>query len=63
MVSNYDKSEFEGVLLSLIMMTVSRRYGRNNIPKTILDADNFKSYDELKEKLNRVITQLSLPTQ
>ena len=34
----------------------SKRYGKNNTLKPFVDPSNFKTYDELKEKLNRVIT-------
>src|SRR5210317_2408553 len=54
---NYDKSEFESVSQikegdDEIKAVWSKQYAL----KPFLDPSNFKTYDELKEKLNRVIT-------
>ena len=54
---NYDKSEFEGVAQMLptdeeIKSVWEKQYAL----KPFVDPSNFKTYDELKEKLNRVIT-------
>ena len=54
---NYDKSEFEGVSQMLdtdekIKSVWEKQYAL----KPFVDPSNFKTYDELKEKLNRVIT-------
>jgi len=54
---NYDKSEFEGT--SQVKPTdeeIKTIWGQQHPLKPFLDPSNFKSYDELKEKLNRVIT-------
>jgi hypothetical protein len=54
---NYDKSEFESVAQMLptdeeIKSVWEKQYAL----KPFVDPSNFKTYDELKEKLNRVIT-------
>ena len=54
---NYDKSEFEGV--SQIKESdddIKAIWETQHPLKPFVDASNFKSYDELKEKLNRVLT-------
>jgi hypothetical protein len=54
---NYDKSEFEGV--SAIAESddkIKDIWSKQHALKPFLAPDNFKTYDELKEKLNRVIT-------
>ena len=54
---NYDKSEFESV--SQIKSTdedIKKIWKSQYALKPFLDPSNFKSYDELKEKLNRTIT-------
>ena len=54
---NYDKSEFESV--SQIAESdddIKAIWGKQHALKPFLDPSNFKTYDELKEKLNRVIT-------
>ena len=33
-----------------------KRYGLLNMLKTFIDPSNFKSYEELKEKLNKTLT-------
>ena len=51
---NYDKSEFEGV--SQIKESdddIKGIWSKQYLP--FVDPSNFKTYDELKEKLNRVI--------
>ena len=54
---NYDKSEFEGVSAIADNDDNIKAIWEKQYPlKPFLDADNFKSYEELKEKLNRVIT-------
>ena len=54
---NYDKSEFEGVSAIADNDDSIKAIWQKQYPlKPFLDADNFKSYEELKEKLNRVIT-------
>jgi len=54
---NYDKSEFEGVSAIADNDDSIKAIWEKQYPlKPFLDADNFKSYEELKEKLNRVIT-------
>src|SRR6056300_711325 len=53
---NYDKSEFEGV--SQIAESdddIKAIWLKQHALKPFVAADNFKTYDELKEKLNRVI--------
>ena len=54
---NYDKSEFEGV--SQIKESddqIKAIWSTQHPLKPFLAPDNFKTYDELKEKLNRTIT-------
>src|SRR6056300_358386 len=54
---NYDKSEFEGV--STVAESddkIKEIWSKQHALKPFLDPSNFKTYDELKEKLNRVIT-------
>ena len=54
---NYDKSEFEGV--SQIKESdedIKTLWSSQHPLKPFLAPDNFKTYDELKEKLNRTIT-------
>ena len=54
---NYDKSEFEGV--SAVAESddkIKEVWSKQYALKPFLDPSNFKTYDELKEKLNRVIT-------
>jgi hypothetical protein len=54
---NYDKSEFESV--SQILETddmIKSVWEKQYSLKQFVDPSNFKTYDELKEKLNRVIT-------
>jgi hypothetical protein len=54
---NYDKSEFEGV--STVAESddkIKEIWSKQYALKPFLDPSNFKTYDELKEKLNRVIT-------
>ena len=54
---NYDKSEFEGV--SAIAESddkIKSIWSTQHALKPFLAADNFKTYDELKEKLNRVLS-------
>ena len=54
---NYDKSEFECVSAIADNDDSIKAIWEKQYPlKPFLDADNFKSYEELKEKLNRVIT-------
>ena len=54
---NYDKSEFEGVSAIADNDDNIKAIWEKQYPlKPFLDANNFKSYEELKEKLNRVIT-------
>ena len=54
---NYDKSEFEGVSAIADNDDSIKAIWEKQYPlKPFLDADNFKSYEEFKEKLNRVIT-------
>ena len=54
---NYDKSEFEGVsAIADNDDSINAIWEKQYPLKPFLDADNFKSYEELKEKLNRVIT-------
>ena len=54
---NYDKSEFEGVSAIADNDDSIKAIWEKQYPlKPFLDASNFKSYEELKEKLNRVIT-------
>ena len=54
---NYDKSEFEPV--SRVKPTdeeIDKIWKSQYALKPFIDPSNFKSYDELKEKLNRVLT-------
>ena len=54
---NYDKSEFEGVsTLAESDDKIKEIWSKQYALKPFLDPSNFKTYDELKEKLNRVIT-------
>jgi hypothetical protein len=54
---NYDKSEFEGVTPIAEDDAKIKAIWQKQYPlKEFSDPDNFKTYDELKEKLNRVIT-------
>ena len=53
---NYDKSEFESVSsLADNDEKIKSVWSTQHALKPFLAADNFKTYDELKEKLNRVI--------
>jgi hypothetical protein len=61
---NYDKSEFEGVSSIKdsdddIKAIWAKQYPLN----PFVDTTNFKTYDELKEKLNRVIAGTSRSTE
>ena len=54
---NYDKSEFEGVSQVKESDDEIKAIWEKQYPlKAFVDPSNFKTYDELKEKLNRVIT-------
>ena len=54
---NYDKSEFEGVTpLKESDDDIKAIWEKQYPLKPFVDPSNFKTYDELKEKLNRVIT-------
>ena len=54
---NYDKSEFEGVTPLKESDDEIKAIWEKQYPlKPFVDPSNFKTYDELKEKLNRVIT-------
>ena len=54
---NYDKSEFEAVsAVAEDDAKIKSIWGQQYALKPFLAPDNFKSYDELKEKLNRTIT-------
>ena len=54
---NYDKSEFEGVTqVTDSDEKIKELWKKQHALKPFLDPSNFKTYDELKEKLNRVIT-------
>ena len=54
---NYDKSEFEGVSPVKSNDDEIKAIWEKQYPlKPFVAADNFKTYDELKEKLNRVIS-------
>jgi len=54
---NYDKSEFESVTaLAESDDKIKEVWSKQHALKPFLDPSNFKTYDELKEKLNRVIT-------
>jgi len=53
---NYDKSEFEGVSAVAESDDKIKEIWSKQYPlKPFLAPDNFKTYDELKEKLNRVL--------
>ena len=53
---NYDKSEFEGVKpLAENDESIKAIWAKQYPLKAFVDPSNFKTYDELKEKLNRVI--------
>ena len=53
---NYDKSEFEGVTPVASEDTAIKAIWAKQYPlKPFVDPSNFKSYEELKEKLNRII--------
>ena len=53
---NYDKSEFEGVKpLAKDDESIKAIWSKQYPLKAFVDPSNFKTYDELKEKLNRVI--------
>ena len=54
---NYDKSEFEGVTpLKESDDEIKAIWEKQHPLKPFVDPSNFKTYDELKEKLNRRIT-------
>jgi hypothetical protein len=54
---NYDKSEFEGVSqVDEKEDNIKSIWEKQHPLKPFIDPSNFKTYDELKEKLNRVIT-------
>ena len=55
---NYDKSEFEATskLLDGDDEKLEETYGKLFSLTQFLSEDNFKSYDELKEKFNRIVT-------
>ena len=54
---NYDKSEFESVrLVAVDDEKIKGIWKQQHALKPFVDLSNFKTYDELKEKLNRVIT-------
>jgi hypothetical protein len=54
---NYDKSEFEAVSpLAEDDEKIKAIWKQQHALKPFLDPSNFKTYDELKEKLNRTIT-------
>jgi hypothetical protein len=54
---NYDKSEFEGVTqVTDSDEKIKEIWSKQHALKPFLDPSNFKSYEELKEKLHRVIT-------
>ena len=54
---NYDKSEFESVsALADNDEKIKSVWSTQHALKPFLAADNFKTYDELKEKLNRVLS-------
>ncbi len=53
---NYDKSEFEGVTpVAKDDATIKAIWAKQYPLKPFVDPSNFKSYEELKEKLNRII--------
>jgi len=54
---NYDKSEFEGVsAIANDDAKIKTIWSSQHALKPFLAADNFKTYEELKEKLNRVLS-------
>jgi hypothetical protein len=54
---NYDKSEFESVsALAGNDDEIKKTWSSQHALKPFLAADNFKTYEELKEKLNRVLS-------
>jgi alpha-L-fucosidase len=54
---NYDKSEFESVTqIAEDDNAIKAVWGKQHALKPFVDPSNFKSYDELKEKLIRVIS-------
>jgi hypothetical protein len=55
---NYDKSEFEGTsaMLGGDDAKLEEVYGKLHSLKKFLEEDNFKPYDEVRSKLNRVLT-------
>jgi len=54
---NYDKSEFEAVSqVASDDNSIKAIWEKQYALKPFIDPSNFKTYDELKEKLNRVIT-------
>tara|TARA_B110000977_G_scaffold10227_1_gene13337 strand:+ start:1508 stop:2398 length:891 start_codon:yes stop_codon:yes gene_type:complete len=54
---NYDKSEFEGVTaVADNDDKIKEIWSKQHALKAFVDPSNFKSYEELKEKLHRVIT-------
>ena len=54
---NYDKSEFEGVTpIATEDANIKAIWAKQYPLKPFVDPSNFKSYDELKEKLNKVLT-------
>ena len=59
---NYDKSEFEGssAVLDGDDAKLEEVYGKLYSLTQFLTEENFKSYDELKEKFNRVVTGSSV---
>ena len=60
---NYDKSEFEGVSqIKESDEAIKTLWSSQHPLKPFLAPDNFKTYDELKEKLNRVITGMQTTT-
>ena len=53
---NYDKSEFEGVTpVASEDANIKAIWAKQYPLKPFVDPSNFKSYEELKEKLNRII--------
>ena len=53
---NYDKSEFESVSpIAADDEAIKAIWTKQHALKPFVDPSNFKTYDELKEKLNRVI--------
>ena len=53
---NYDKSEFEAAALNQDDAVIKETWAKQHPLKPFLENANFKSYDDLKEKLNRVIS-------